>query len=237
MYGPSTSYYDLVYTAQKDYAAEARAVHGLLAARPNPVRRMLDVGCGSGEHDRHLAKWYEVSGVDINAGLVELASAKRPDADYRVADVLDLDLDASYDAVICLFSVLAYLPTVAALTAALRRMAAHLRPGGAIVVEPWHTPETWRPADSDRVERRARDGVRLQRTVRCSTVDGASVFRFSHQIWESGHHREFAETHVLSLFTTAELAAAFAGAGLVARHVPRPPFPRGLYLAHHKEAG
>lgn len=235
MYRRSAAYYDVIYADTKDYAAEAAAVHRLLSGWRPAVREVLDVGCGSGEHDRFLARWYEVSGVDLNPELVALAEAKRPGAAYHVADMTTLALGTRYDAVVCLFNAIAYLPTGDHLAAAFRRMAAHLRPGGVLVFEPWHTPDTWLPERSDRVEELRRGDLEVRRAVCCSTVDTTSVFRFEFVVRGSGDEQRFAETHELTLFTTAQLHEAAAAAGLTLSHLDSPPFRRGLYQATHRE--
>lgn len=56
-YDEASSYYDAIYEAMKDYAAEAERLAHLLAhyARRR-VRDLLDIGCGTGLHDQYL-KW------------------------------------------------------------------------------------------------------------------------------------------------------------------------------------
>src|SRR3990172_404239 len=49
-YGQAAQYYDLLYSELKDYGAEVSRpwqIHGTAGV---PVRRVLDVGCGSGRH-------------------------------------------------------------------------------------------------------------------------------------------------------------------------------------------
>jgi hypothetical protein len=49
---------------------------------------MLDVACGTGEHDRFLCADYRVDGIDLNPEFVRIAKSKNPAGDYHVADMV-----------------------------------------------------------------------------------------------------------------------------------------------------
>lgn len=82
----------------------ARAME-LVDARPG--MRILDLACGPGNLSRRLAKLVlpggEVVGVDLAAGMIELArSADIANARFEVMDIERLELsDSSFDAAIC----------------------------------------------------------------------------------------------------------------------------------------
>jgi SAM-dependent methyltransferase len=59
-----SAYYDLLY-AEKDYAAEADYVAAALRRADPGVRRILELGSGTGRHGRLLsARGFEVEGVE-----------------------------------------------------------------------------------------------------------------------------------------------------------------------------
>jgi len=69
--------------------------------------RILDVGCGPGRHSLELARrGYRPVGVDISAGLVEVARRRAQvegmSAEFIVADARDLPFHGEFDAAICL---------------------------------------------------------------------------------------------------------------------------------------
>jgi hypothetical protein len=60
--------------------------------------------------------------------------------------MMDFDLGGTYYVVTCLFSAIGILRTFERLERAITCMVRHVRPGGALIIEPWFTPEQWRPA-------------------------------------------------------------------------------------------
>ena len=76
-------------------------------AEPQPGMRILDLACGPGNLSRRLAALVapdgEVVGVDLAAGMIELArGAAITNARFEVMDIEQLTFDdASFDAVVC----------------------------------------------------------------------------------------------------------------------------------------
>ena len=67
--------------------------------------KVLDVGCGAGEHTMLLTRLgYDVLGIDFARHAVELArqnaAAKGVDARFEVADVMNLGAEARYDTIV-----------------------------------------------------------------------------------------------------------------------------------------
>lgn len=117
-----------------DLAGEARLVDAMLARGS----RVLDAGCGPGRVGAELAaRGHTVVGVDVDPVLVEAARQDHPGPTWLVGDLADLDLPARgvpdpFDVVVCAGNVLTFLaPGTEA--EVLRRMGAHLAPGGRVV--------------------------------------------------------------------------------------------------------
>lgn len=112
--------------------------------RHNGVRegqRVLDVGCGTGEQVRILARQVgpsgRVVGLDLSPRMLAVAEAKVAASPWagrvelRQGDALCLPFpDGDFDAVTCAFA----LRNVADLDAALREMCRVLRPGGRVTI-------------------------------------------------------------------------------------------------------
>jgi SAM-dependent methyltransferase len=119
----------------EDLQGESRLVD-VLAPRG---ARLLDAGCGPGRHGGHLARLgHEVVGVDIDPALVAAARADHPDATWLVADLATLDLAAQgegepFDGALIAGNVLDFV-TEEHRAEAIRRVAAHVRTGGFVVI-------------------------------------------------------------------------------------------------------
>ncbi len=207
--------YDLL-NQRKNYAVEAAAVRDLIRGHNPDAATLLDVGCGTGEHLRYLRASFEVTGVDISPSMVEQARRKLPGVQVWCADVCDLRLGRTFDAVTCLFSSIAFVGGPERVTAAIARMGEHLAKGGVLVVVPWLGPDAWQQAppeagtarDGDRVldyrweSRRIGRMVQMDLRVRVNTEEVVC------------------EEHELFLISPEEYANAFAAAGLQAELVP-----------------
>jgi SAM-dependent methyltransferase len=89
------------------------ALDRLFFSRIPPGTRVLDLCCGSGHVTKELvARGYEVTGVDLSAGLIEHARRELPSVEFHVQDARDMQLDGSFDAVLSTFDALNHLLTL-----------------------------------------------------------------------------------------------------------------------------
>lgn len=126
----------------RSMAAQGQDLHGesrlvdVLAPRG---ARLLDAGCGPGRHGGHLARLgHRVVGVDIDPALISAAREDHPDATWIVADLATLDLAAHgesepFDGALVAGNVMDFI-TDAHQAGAIGRVAAHVRPGGFVVI-------------------------------------------------------------------------------------------------------
>ena len=105
-----------------------------------PSRRLLDIGCGTGEHARFLAdQGFEVVGVDAEAAMIEqaLAEPRTPDLHFLHGDASRLAslTEGSFGGAICLGNTLPHLTTEEALHSFLRDLRRRLSPTAPILLQ------------------------------------------------------------------------------------------------------
>jgi len=230
-YSEAAEFYDLLYSPEKDYAAEGDFIADLVRAHAPHARTILDVGCGTGQHARHLLDLgFEVDGVDLEPAFARIARAKCPRSRIEVGDMASFSMERRYDAVLSLFSAIGYMTTVEGLCSAVERMAAHLNPGGVVIVDPWFEPgaltDGWVTvtvgSDAER------SVCRMSRTVLEGSV---SRLDFEYLIGSAEGIERRSETHRLGLFSQAQMEHAFDLAGLRAERLDESLRPRGTYVA------
>lgn len=211
--------YDLIYGAGigKDYAKEAGELAALIRERRPAASSLLDVACGTGMHLLHLRDHFdEVAGVELSPQMAAIAASRLGSSvEVNVADMREFGLGRRFDAVTCLFSSIGYVQSSEELDRTLERFAAHLSPGGVLVVEPWFSPETWQAGTvhDDRAEQDGHTVVRVSYSG--LTEDGKKSLADMNYLYGEPDVgvRYWRDVHVMSLFTDDEYLDAFAAAG------------------------
>ncbi len=119
-----------------------------LVKRLAPGSAILDAGCGSGYIASILeAKGFKVTGIDISAGMLDLARANSPRSTFVKVDMKELDFPGgSFDGIVCFYSIFhnprRYHPGI------LKGFRRILRPGGLLAIhmgwDDWvGTEENW----------------------------------------------------------------------------------------------
>jgi len=166
-------YYDLLYR-DKDYAAEAEYVAGLIRKFHPSARSILELGSGTGMHAIHLAKQgYEVTGVDLSPGMVNIArsnveatpqpSTLNLQPIFLEEDIREVRLNKRFDAVIALFHVISYQTTNEDVTATFETARHHLNPGGVFIFDVWYGPAVLTERPEVRIKRMADDQTEITR--------------------------------------------------------------------------
>lgn len=222
VYDKSARIYDLLYTGIgiKDYAGEAEQLHRIITDTCPTARTLLDVACGTGAHLAELRRWYTVEGADASPAMLEVARQRLPGVPLHLADMRTLDLGRNFDAVTCLFSSIGYVTEPSELRSTVERLAAHVSPGGVLILDGWIRPQDWQDEHRPGPDVASDDEMMVvrmsfgRRAGRITELDMHHLLRI-----ESGVEY-FVEAHRLALVPTDEYVAAVENAGMKARVVP-----------------
>ncbi len=141
----------------------ARRIAGELAGKPvdralldgfvatfGALGPLCDLGCGPGHVARYLRDRGAASvlGIDLSAGMIDMARAMNPDLPFAEGDMLALDVpDESWGGIVAFYSLIHV--DASSLGACCRELARVLRPGGGLLVsfhigeETLHLEEWW----------------------------------------------------------------------------------------------
>lgn len=232
MFSPSANFYDIIYeTVGKNYELEANRLISFVRQHQNGhARTLLDVACGTGEHLKYLQKEFAVEGLDLDAELLKSVSQKLPNVPVHHANMLDFDLNQTFDVVACLFSSIGYAATNENLHLATKNMQKHTSAGGLLLIEPWFSPERF---NSGVVHATFvnQPSLKIARMNVSKVIDGKiSVLDFHYLVATPEGIKHFTEHHELGLFTHKEYLATFEECGMKTIYDEQGLNGRGLYI-------
>ncbi len=162
------NYYDLIYQ-DKDYKSECDFLEVIFSKYfSKSVRSILDLGCGTGGHTLILAeRGYEVTGIDLSQGMLEIARKKAKERKLNVefiqGDIRNMELNQKFDAVISMFAVISYQITNEDLTSVFKTALKHLKRNGLFIFDVWFGPAVLIQKPSDRFKVIEKDDERIIR--------------------------------------------------------------------------
>lgn len=142
LYGSLAWCYDLISTGE-DHKIEAEFVRSVVQThKRSDGNRLLDVCCGHGWHDHFLKQEFEITGVDLNETVLEIARKRNPEVKYVTGDVRDFELDEEFDVILC-FDALEHLLTYEELKSSLGCLQKHLADSGVLMLHLDRLKETF----------------------------------------------------------------------------------------------
>lgn len=216
--------YDACYQ-EKDYEGECDFLEEIFRRySSDDVKRILDVGCGTGGHAIPLAhRGYQVLGIDRSPQMLAIARRKgqvpalSERLRFEVADAQNANLGETFDAVICMFAVLGYQTSNENLFATLRTAHKHLKSNGLLICDFWYGPGVLyqRPTERARIINDGQD--RIIRLTRPTLDTQANIVNVSYHLFRlrgSQLIEETRETHRIRFFFRPEIDFFMTKAGL-----------------------
>jgi SAM-dependent methyltransferase len=196
-------------------------VHCFKRHARRPVRRVLDIACGTGPHLVRLAeRGYRVAGLDLSRRNIEYLrerlQARGLAADLVIGDMTDFQLARPVDAAICMQDSQGHLLTNQQLVAHLHSVARNLERGGLYVFDRYMASSWTDPARAWSWSRR-RGGLIVRASFSAlNDVDPVSQVFKEHmtlEAVENGTRRVYRQTHLSRMVFPQELRGLIDLAG------------------------
>jgi len=225
VFGNYARYYNLLYK-DKDYLAESRYVHELIQNQCPGARTILNLGCGTGNHDFELAKLgYEITGIDLSEEMLSAANARlasidstMPNLCFKKGDIRTVHLNKTFDIVISLFHVMSYQTTNDDLLATIVTAKEHLSDGGLLIFDCWYGPAVLSDPPVVRVKRLEDELIQVVRIAEPVMHPNKNVVDVNYQVIIteklSGNVEQLLETHRMRYLFIPELELLLRDAGL-----------------------
>lgn len=128
------------------YAEEADFyTRTLQAACTTAPRTLLELGSGGGNNASHMKKNFQLTLVDLSPAMLKVSQQLNPDCVHIEGDMRSLRLGHTFDAVF-IHDAIMYMRTEEELRQALETAYLHCRSGGAVLLAPDCTRETFQPS-------------------------------------------------------------------------------------------
>lgn len=223
-------YYDLLYR-DKDYAAEAEYVAGLIRKFHPSAKSILELGSGTGIHASLLAeKGFTVHGVERSEEMINIARqnvANHPTIQpsnplFSQGDLRSIRLSKFFDVVISLFHVISYQTTNEDVAAAFETARQHLNPGGVFIFDVWYGPAVLTERPDVRIKRMADDQTEITRLAEPVLHPNENIVDVNYQVFVRDLTcqtvAELKETHAMRYFFKPEIELFAKQAGFQCQH-------------------
>ena len=231
LYRELAEYYDLIYSF-KDYKKEAARIKELISKyKKSEGIELLDVACGTGHHLNYLKEHFSCTGVDISKEILDVAKKNVEGVTFEEADMTTMSLGKRFDVIICLFSSIGYVKTHLNLEKTIRNFAKHLKEGGLVLIEPWHTKSAYTPG-SPHMETHDGKNIKIARLSVPRARGNLSVIDMHYLIAERDEDvKYFSDRHELGLFGVDETLDIMKTVGLQPKFLKRGLMQeRGLFV-------
>ena len=210
-----STFYDVIYE-DKDYLAESELIDDILRNFATlDTKKLLDLGCGTGNHAIHLAQiGYRVVGIDRSKSMLNVAVDKlnqyqlESQVEFRQAEIESFKYNDKFDAALLMFAVLGYQITNKDVKSTLQNVRKHLRTGGLLIFDVWYGPAVLNQKPADRIKVINTENGKLIRSASGSLDTLNHICQVDYHFWNIEQNElinEEEESHKLRYFFPLEL--------------------------------
>jgi SAM-dependent methyltransferase len=214
MYSDLAPWFHLL-THPSDYTDEAAFVRRVVDdVAIGDAHSLLELGSGGGNNASHLKARFDCTLTDVSPEMLALSRTLNPECEHLEGDMRTLRLGRTFD-VVFVHDAISYLTTEDDLRAAVETAAAHVRPGGVVILTPDATTEIFKP-QTDHGGHDGEDGRSL-RYLEWTHAATGSTYDVDYLIIARGPGddvRVVHDRHVLGVFPRATWERLVCGAGL-----------------------
>jgi ubiquinone/menaquinone biosynthesis C-methylase UbiE len=212
-------YYDRVYSF-KDYLDEAVRLQNLIIKYlESGGNSLLDVGCGTGLHLKHLKDDFSCTGVDVSKSMLKIAKKNAKGVTFKEANMKTLKLGKQFDVIMCLLSSIGYVKTATSLEKTIQNFSKHLKKGGLALIEPSHAKAAYVNAEPRITTYNGKD-AKIARVNFTKIRQATAVLNMHILIAERGKDAKyFLDKHELGLFGINNTLRVMKAAGLKSKYL------------------
>jgi SAM-dependent methyltransferase len=135
LYEDYASFWPLL-SAPEDYEVEAEFYSQTFQSfSSNSVKTVLELGSGGGNNACHMKAHFDLTLVDLSAGMLKVSEILNPECEHIEADMRNLRLEKTFDAVF-VHDAIMYMTTHEDLKSVMETAFAHCKPGGITLFAP-----------------------------------------------------------------------------------------------------
>jgi SAM-dependent methyltransferase len=219
LYTDLSEYYEgLEITDQRDINGEVSVLKTLIDKHcESEPEKLLDIGCGTGNHIALLESEFECVGVDANRGILKHARAKSDSASYIQSDMESLALSADeFDVVTCLESSLNYVSRPDLVPDVVSEFARQITPGGVLIlgIAPYDPDQVTAGMEMHDIVTYDGDDVAVSGVQTSRIQDNTLEMEITYVVSEGyGKTETVTDQHKLSLLTLPDVTDALVSVG------------------------